>query len=195
MTVSSEAVLHQALEAVPSLKAVFVTAMPDCLLFLSWERDGQGTAAEDIAAYFGDLIRANRQGLKALGTWSEEMHVTIEADQALVVLRELGTDFVVSFVFDRASPLGMIRLNVRQLVTLMHSHLPKVEATERPRAIRVIEFLLRYAPDPHMALQRVALRTGVELERLERPEGLESDETSLIEQATCDILGLESLGL
>ena len=98
--------IEQAVEEIPQLIGIFVTAMPDSLLFSSWVRQGTEWSAEDVAAYFDDLIRSNRQGLKALGSWSSEMQVTIESAESLVVLRELSADFVCGCVFERSAPLG-----------------------------------------------------------------------------------------
>lgn len=187
--------LQETLERVPSLRGLFVTAMPDCLLFQSWMKEGEEWSGEDVASYFGDLIRANRQGLKALQAWSAEMQVTIEATDLLLLLRELSGDFVVGFVFDRSAPLGMVRLHVKMVLALLDDILPKVQPEQRPRAVRIAEFLVRYAPDPHTALQRAALRSGVAVEALRRPETLQPQQVEHFEHAVCDILGLDSLKL
>ena len=167
--------------------------MPDCLLYNSWLRDGESWSPDDVASYFGDLIRANREGLKALSSWSSELQVTIESGELLLVLQEINPDFVCASVFDRAAPLGMVRLHVKRLVAQIRESLPEFEIEKRPRAVRLVEFLKRYAPDPHAVLLRVALRTGIRLEVLERPETLEDDQVSLLEAASKQILGLEEL--
>lgn len=187
--------LQQAVEGVPSLRAVFVTAMPDCLLYDSWMREDESWSGEDVASYFGDLIRANREGLRALRAWSAEMQVTIESTDLLLVLRELSSDFVVGFAFERSSPLGMVRLHVKRVLGLLEDMLPKVRPEQRPRAVRVAEFLTRYAPDVHTALQRAALRSGVPVDVLRKPESLSTQQVERFERSVCDILGLESLNL
>ena len=191
----SEQTLEQALRAIPSLRGMFVTAMPDCLLFHAWMRRDEAWAGEDVAAYFGDLIRANGQGLRALSAWSSEMQVTIEASDMLLVLRELPSDFVVGFAFERSVPLGVARLNVKQVLLLLDDFLPRVRPEERARGVRIAEFLLRYAPDAHTALQRAALRSGIAIELLHEPEQLTPAQTEQFERSVCDILGLEALNL
>ena len=191
----SEASLEQALEGVPSLRAAFVTAMPDCLLYDAWIRSEENWSGEDVAAFFGDLIRANREGLKALQAWSAEMQVTIESTDLLLVLREVSSDFVVSFAFERSAPLGMVRLHVKRVLALLADQLPKVEPQQRPRALRVAEFLTRYAPDAHTALKRAALRSGIPVDSLESPQALSPQQVELFERSVCEILGLESLSL
>ena len=185
--------LDEVVEGVPALRGLFVTLMPDCLLFDSWMRPGGDWTPEDVASYFGDLVRANREGLKSLRSWSADMQVTIESADALVVLKELRGDFVVSFVFDRETPLGMVRLFVKRLLQRVEVMLPEAHVEERPRAVRALEFLQRYAPDPHATLMRVALKSGLSMEALERAESLDDAAADRIEDAAKDILGLETL--
>lgn len=191
----SEKSLARAVEDVPSLRGAFITAMPDCLLFDAWMREEEEWVGEDVASYFGDLVRANREGLRALQAWSSEMQVTIESTDLLLVLRELSSDFVVGFAFDRAAPLGMVRLHVKRVLALLEELLPKVQLEQRPYAVRVSDFLLRYAPDAHTALQRAALKSGISVNTLREPQQLNGEQTDRFEQAVRDILGLETLAI
>ncbi len=185
--------LSKAIEGVPALRGMFITLMPDCLLFNSWIRPDSEWVAEDVASYFGDLVRANREGLRSLRSWSADMQVTIESADTLVVLKELRGDFVASFVFDRDTPLGMVRLFVKRLLERLEVTLPDVVVEQRPRAVRALEFVQRYAPDPHATLMRVALKSGLSMELLGRPEQLDDAATDRVEDAAKDILGLDSL--
>jgi len=187
--------IEQAASEIPQLIGIFVTAMPDSLLFSSWVRDGTEWSPEDVAAYFGDLIRANRQGLKALGSWSSEMQVTIESAESLVVLRELSSDFVCGCVFERSAPLGMVRLNLKRLLERVGQALPKVQAEDRPRGTRIMEFLDRYAPDPHAVTLRVSLRAGISIDDLKSPGALSVDQVRRLEETACKILGVHQLSL
>jgi predicted regulator of Ras-like GTPase activity (Roadblock/LC7/MglB family) len=186
---------EQAVAEVPQLIGIFVTAMPDSLLFSSWVREGTEWSAEDVASYFGDLVRANRQGLKALGSWSSEMQVTIESAESLVVLRELSTDFVCGCVFERTAPLGMVRLHLKRLLERVSQALPKVQAEDRPRGMRIMEFLDRYAPDPHAVTLRVSLRSGIPIDDLRSPASLTADQIKRLEETACKILGVNQLSL
>jgi predicted regulator of Ras-like GTPase activity (Roadblock/LC7/MglB family) len=185
--------LDETVAGVTALRGLFITLMPDCLLFDSYVRPGSSFVAEDVASYFGDLVRANREGLKSLRSWSQDMQVTIESADTLVVLKELRGDFVASFVFDRDTPLGMVRLFVRRLLDRLEASLPDTEVTERPRAVRALEFVQRYAPDPHATLMRVALKSGLSMDALQKPESLDDAAADRIEDAAKDILGLEQL--
>jgi predicted regulator of Ras-like GTPase activity (Roadblock/LC7/MglB family) len=180
---------------VPALRGIFVTAMPDCLLFDSWVRAEESWVPEEAASYFGDLVRANREGLKALKSWSTEMQVTIESHDVLLVLRELRSDFVVTLAFQRDAPLGMVRMHTRKLLERLDGFLPALEVKSRPQGVRVKEFLEKYAPDPHAALSRAALRTGIALDSLRKPESLTADQQMVFEKAVKDILGLDTLSV
>jgi predicted regulator of Ras-like GTPase activity (Roadblock/LC7/MglB family) len=187
--------LEETVAEIPQLIGIFVTAMPDSLLFSSWVRDGTAWSAEDVAAYFGDLVRANREGLKALGAWSSEMQVTIESAESLVILRELTSDFVAGCVFERSAPLGMVRLHLRRLLERIRHVLPTVQAEDRPRGLRIMEFLDRYAPDPHAVALRVSLRAGISLDDLKLPGALTPDQVQRLEDTACKILGVKQLSL
>ncbi|HRC87728.1 MAG TPA: hypothetical protein PK413_19200 [Thermoanaerobaculia bacterium] len=185
----------QAARDIPGLRALLVIAMPDCLLYDSWSARNEDWRAEDVASYLGDLVRANRETLKALRAWSSEMQLTIEAGEILVVLKELGPDFVCGAIFALGTPLGMARLHLRRLLDRLEQQLPRYEVEKRPPAVRVLEFLKRYAPDPHAVLLRVSLRTGILHDRLLSPEALSDDETQQVEDAAKSILGLAQLNL
>ncbi len=187
--------IEQAVAEIPQLIGIFVTAMPDSLLFSSWVREGTEWSAEDVAAYFGDLVRANREGLKALGSWSTEMQVTIESAESLVVLRELSSDFVCGCVFERTAPLGMVRLHLKRLLERVQHMLPRVQPEDRPRGMRIMEFLDRYAPDPHAVTLRVSLRAGISLDDLRAPAQLTSEQLERLEETACKILGVKQLSL
>ena len=65
----------------------------------------------------------------------------------------------------------------------------------RPRAVRLLEYLQRYAPDPHVSLLRLSLRTGIALERLDRPELLTNEQVESMAASVRDIIGKEQLGI
>jgi hypothetical protein len=61
------------------------------------------------------------------------------------------------------------------------------------RGASVVEFLRKHAPDPHAALLRVALQTGIAVEDLQKPEGLTAEQIDRVEDSVRTILGLETL--
>jgi hypothetical protein len=70
-----------------------------------------------------------------------------------------------------------------------------VEAEDRPRGTRIMEFLDRYAPDPHAVVLRVSLRAGISLDDLKAPAALSADQVRRLEETACKILGVNQLGL
>ncbi|MCX7807893.1 MAG: hypothetical protein N2515_04745 [Deltaproteobacteria bacterium] len=178
---------------VPGLRGVLVVTMPDCLLYGSWLRPDMSFSAEEASGYFGDLIRANRQGLRAVGAWTSDIQVTIEGTSVLVVLREVDENYVVCAIFDREAPLGMVRLHLKIAIEQLREILPRVEAAQMSKGARILRFIERYAPDAHAVLHRVATRTRIPIERLRNPDGLSSEEVKSIEEAAKRILGIEEI--
>ena len=189
----TRSMLELAVADVVSMKAIFITAMPDCLLYQAWQREESDLDVSDVASYFGDLVRSNREGLRALGSWSSDMTVTIESADALVILKELGPHFVCGSIFERGTPLGMVRLHLKRVLERISNQLPSIEAEERPRGVRLVEFVRRYAPDPHSALLRISVRTGLTIEQLEAAENLGESEVERLEGAARRILGLNQI--
>lgn len=64
-----------------------------------------------------------------------------------------------------------------------------------PRAARLLEFLRRYAPDPHVTLLRLSLRTGIPLDQLDRPEELNESQVEKLADSVRDMIGQEQLGV
>jgi predicted regulator of Ras-like GTPase activity (Roadblock/LC7/MglB family) len=187
--------MANSVEDIPSLNAVFVIAMPDCLLFSSWLSPESDWNEEEVATYFGDLFRANQKGMKALDTWSNDIQISIESPGHRILFEELNSDFVCACVFERSAALGMVRLYTKKLMERIGSALPTFETAERPRGVRVMSFLNRYAPDPHAVLLRVSLRTKLPVSLLETPEKLSAQQVAQVEQTACGILGIESMNL
>ncbi len=191
----AEATLEDVVTKIRGIRGLFITAMPDCLLYDSWVRPEENWTGEDAAAHLGDLVRANREGLKRLNSWSSDMSVTIESADLLLILREVRSDFVATFAFEASVALGMARLQIKQVLSILDEMLPTVELAERPRGERILDYLMRYAPDAHTVLQRVALRTRISKAKLENPEGLDDDQCDALERAVKDILGLDEISI
>ena len=79
--------------------------------------------------------------------------------------------------------------------TVVSRPTPVPEPQSRPRAVRLLEFLHRYAPDPHVSLLRLSLRTGIALEKLDRPELLTHEQVESMAASVRDIIGQEQLGI
>ncbi len=182
-------------EELPSLRAVLITAMPDCLLFDDWNRSDVSLEAERAAAYFGDLIRANHAGLKSMDALTDRMQVTVEADEVLIVIREMRDNFVVTAVFDAGSPLGMVRLFVERILSIVDKSLPSREIQERSRGELLVNFMRKYAADPHAVLKRASLRSGISLSQLRAPAELSAPQVETLELVAQELLGLDHISL
>ena len=187
--------LPEITRGVERLRNVIITVMPDCLLYESWSRDGDQTANEEAASYLGDLVRANREALRVMRALSDEMQVTIESGGLLIILREIESSYVVGFVFESDVPLGMVRVQVRTMLARITEALPRFAVSESSRGERVLEFVERYAPDPHTVLLRVAVQARVPLDELRNPANLDGERMQRVERAVCTILGIDSLTL
>jgi hypothetical protein len=187
--------IAQLVDNIPSLRAVLVATVPDCLLVTSWQRDGETWDAEAGAAFFGDLVRANRSGLELIGAWSSTMQTTIESGERVIVLRHIEAGIIGAFVFLRETPLGLVRLHVVRLAGELARTLTANTPRAASRGQRLLDYLERYAPDTHAALLRVSLQTGLPLALLRDPDRLADDEFNQVIGAARQILGLEHLAI
>lgn len=187
--------LEEIAAGVDRLQSIVLTVMPDCLLYEGWTKNQSDTSTEEVATYFGDLVRANREALLVMKAWSDDMQVTIESGGLLIILRRLNDNYVVGFVFDSDAPLGMVRLHVRKMIDVLLERIPRFEVKEKSRGQKVIDFVERYAPDAHTVLLRVAVQARVPLDELRAPDTLDAEKLERVESAVASILGLESLNL
>jgi len=178
---------------VPALRGLFVAALPDGQLHDAWMRPKEQWSARHLTPSFGDVHRAMRRALETLGSWAADAQVTIESGNVLIVLREVRPGFLAAFAFDRTAAAANVGGQIKRLMQRLQEVLPSGEPEQRPRAVRIVDFLLRHGPDPHTILARVALKTGITLERLGAPSALEPTEVELLEEAVKDVLGLDSL--
>lgn len=68
---------------------------------------------------------------------------------------------------------------------------PPPPPAELDRVSRLLLYLESHAPEPHVVRSRLALRAGLTLSALERPEALAPEAVVLIETAVQDILGID----
>jgi hypothetical protein len=88
----------------------------------------------------------------------------------------------------------MVRIYVKRILAVLDEFLPRVEPIQRPRGIRILEFLDRYAPDAHAVRHRVALRSGIPHDVLQnKADQLSEQQIEALEMAVCDILGLDKI--
>ncbi|MEZ4237426.1 MAG: hypothetical protein R3F59_15020 [Myxococcota bacterium] len=185
--------LDRAAREAANLDGIVITKLPDCVEWRGWTRWSWSTS--DVAAYFGDLVRANRNAMKVVAGAPERVALTIEAPGHKILAQDLRADLVAVYIFNDSESLGAARLVARRLHQQILQNLPSSELVERTRGERIWEFLLRYAPDAHAVPMRVALQTGLTPKNLADPAKLTEAQTKQLEAAAKDILGVDSLGL
>ena len=98
----------------PALQQVFVVSRPECLLIKSWARNERGNT-EDAAALVGKLFRDCDDALVAVGGGSEPRTLMVESNDRVLVVARVAEDMAAAFVFEQSAPLGLIRVQARQL--------------------------------------------------------------------------------
>lgn len=191
----SQQQLKALVEQIEPLRACIIVTMPDCLLCSSYQRDGEAWDPELVAAYFGDLMRSNRQNLEQLDKWTDQTQVTIESANRHIVVKQLNAQFVVGFAFEGGVPLGMVRLHISRMMGGIESILEGAKPKELSRGKKLINYLERYAPDTHAAMLRLSLQTGLPMALLQQPDEFSEAESAAVEESVQRILGLERLSL
>jgi len=94
-----------------------------------------------------------------------------------------------------AFPWVLMRLEMKKVLQRVLPLLPAREVEERPRAMKIMDYLKRYAPDPHTVEMRVSLITGIDIAELEDTAHLKAEQIDQLEEAAKDIMGLEELNV
>lgn len=136
----------------PALHEVFIVSTPDCLPVKSWARVKR-SQPEEASVHLGNLVRTARDTLAAVGAAKTPLSITVEAEDGLVLLTRLSDELVAGFVFDRSAPLGLVRVQARQLTDQLRATLvsPRTDAPQRPETsapTRIPEATSRAAPGP-----------------------------------------------
>ncbi len=173
-----------------SLQAVYVSTLPDGLLYDTWTREDLSWNLTDAVSGFGELVETGRDVLGIFGAESPSQ-MLIESPSAVIVLRELGKQFLACLIFDRETPLGLVRLHTQRLLQGIQRALPSHASDDLDRGAQLLDYLENQSPDPHASRLRISLQTGITIDQLEEPEGLTHDQVALLEQAICDIMGLD----
>lgn len=132
--------MESLVSGIKQLNGVLVVVMPDCLLYSAWQRPGQTWDTEVVGAYLGELVRAHLEGLDAIEGWSDVKQMTVELDEALVVLRRVKDPFVVAYVFDRGAAIGWARLQIQRTIKAIERSIDSgpMEGAVAPPQERVI---------------------------------------------------------
>ena len=99
---------------VPALREVFVISLPECLLVRHWSRD-EKKDADTPSVHLGSTYRNAQDVLTLLEKPGSISMVTIEADSGMILLADLKRGLLVAYLFDQSAPLGLVRVQARQL--------------------------------------------------------------------------------
>jgi predicted regulator of Ras-like GTPase activity (Roadblock/LC7/MglB family) len=188
--------LEQEFSKIPSLQGVIVSVMPDGLLYDSYVPPSASWMADDVALKLAEVLQYSQQLSRAFDC-SPSNQMTLETDDGIVVIRELHQQFVVGTLFSEDLPMALIRSFSLRVIERIEQELAKKQTKSTPQAasnaMRVLRYLKQYTPDPHTSMMRVALKTGIPLSTLNQPQELNAEQTTKIETAVKEMLGLEEL--
>lgn len=107
--------IESLVSGIKQLNALLVVTIPDCLLFSSWRREGQSWDAEAAGAFLGQLVYSTEQGGQAMDGWTNGLAaITLESENALIILRQVKEPFAVAYVFDHGTAIGWARMQVQR---------------------------------------------------------------------------------
>jgi len=181
--------LKSAAGEVEHLQGVVVAQRHDSTVWHAWSAEGHTLEAN--VAYFCDMARAGQRAVGAAD--ASGVRLSVETDGRVVFVEGSGARYLTILSFAPAVDRFLARAASRRLHATISHHLPEEGAADLCKAERVMAFLLRYAPDAHAAPMRLALQTGISLERLQTPAALTDSETSALEDAVRNLLGIEDL--
>ncbi len=183
MTWLAEAVLD-----VEKIEALLIVQKPAGEVWESWKR--VDFEDRELAAYFADMVRAQRHICQELAPELQEIRLTLESNLLTVIVTELSSHFIGVFIFRNPLPLGLARLAIKRVTDRILPRLPTETVEVEGEAKRLIEFILRYAPDPHVVMERIALKTRIPYERIYEVESLSREEIARLREAAEEILGV-----
>lgn len=107
--------IESLVSGIKQLNALLVVTIPDCLLFSSWRREGQSWDAEAAGTFLGQLVYSTEQGGQATEGWTTGLAaITLESENALIILRQVKEPFAVAYVFDHDTAIGWARMQVQR---------------------------------------------------------------------------------
>lgn len=167
--------IEQAARSASALRDVWIVSVPDCLLVGSYSRAG-GDRLDEAAVELGSLYQSCQAALHWARSLGHARWVTIESDDVVVVIARSSPEVVTVMSFDRRAPLGIIRMQARQVL----EHVSHDTGTEpdplRSRVMALLDEIRSRSPEPRAAVAHLARRSGVAADRLTHPESLGDDQ-------------------
>lgn len=146
-----------------------------------------------VAAYASDLINANERFCHIFDPGTVVDFVLGGSKDNRLLMRAIPkTPYFVVFVIDSKTAMKDVLPRLNKVLKESQATLPAATTEEKNKAQALVEYAKRYAPDPTFVLMRLALKTGIAPNRLERAE-LEDSELQPLYDGIKDILGIERL--
>jgi len=167
--------VERAARAASALRDVWIVTVPDCLLVSAWSR-GETDRADEAAVELGSLYQSSQAALHWARSLGHARWVTIESDDVVIVLARASPEIVTIMSFDRRAPLGIIRMQARQVLEHVASDTGTAPDPLRSRVMALLDEIRSRSPEPRAAVAHLARRSGISAERLHHPENLEADQ-------------------
>jgi predicted regulator of Ras-like GTPase activity (Roadblock/LC7/MglB family) len=161
--------------AASALRDVWVITIPDCLIVSTWSRAGT-ERSDEAAVELGALYQSCQSALHWSRSLGHARWVTIESDDVVIVLARSSPELVTVLSFDRRAPLGIIRMQARQVLEHVASDTGTQPDPLKSRVMALLDDIRSRAPEPRAAVAHLARRAGVAPERLSHPEQLDTDQ-------------------
>lgn len=121
--------MSRALGGAPALRAVFVVSLPEGRLLKAWPAEAE-SAARAVSGAAAALIKASQDSLQGLGAESPLARMSLEAEDRLLIFAPLDARAAAGFFFDRSAPIGLARVQARQLARQLRAQRAEARALE-----------------------------------------------------------------
>lgn len=158
-----------------ALRDVWVVSVPDCLLVASWSRTG-AERLDEAAVELGSLYQSCQAALHWSRSLGHTRWVTIESDDVVLVLARSSPELVTVMSFDRRAPLGIIRMQARQVLEHVAADTDSRPDPLKSRVMTLLDEIQSRSPEPRAAVAHLARRAGLSVDQLIHPEGLGPDQ-------------------
>jgi len=167
--------IEHAARAASALRDVWIVSIPDCLLVASWSR-GRGERLDEAAVELGSLYQSCQAALHWAHSLGHTRWVTIESDDVVLVFARSSPDLVTAMSFDRRAPLGIIRMQAREVLEHVAADTDSAPDPLRSRVMALLDEIRSRSPEPRAAVAHLARRSGLSADGLAHPDRLSDDQ-------------------
>ena len=154
-----------------------------------WIHPKSSLRAEDISVNIAALGTAHYTHLSSIKISTKNVEILISTSQYIIALN-LNENKLVGAYFEAKTLQGVAKRYMQRICSVLQN-----EPHKQTRITKIIAYLFEHSPNKSTAKLRLSLKTGIALADLEQSEEINTANTTQIEQAVCEILGLNSLPL